>query len=130
MCDLVTKYVTGITSKLFQWNSLCQRLWPYKITVQPCMFSSELLFSFATVKLFHLERFAMYGIACVWSHRNNSGSLENGYGSIWQDYSHYTAVLACLLCTCSNKCDKETLLYSNIFQQHYFFLHTYLGWQF
>ena len=44
-----------VTAKLFQRNSLCNRLWPYKTTIQPQMFSSELQFSYAIVKLFHLE---------------------------------------------------------------------------
>ena len=38
-------------ARLFQWNSLCNRLWPYKTTIQPQMFSSELQCSFATTKL-------------------------------------------------------------------------------
>ena len=47
----------SVIAKLFQWNSLYNRPWPYKTTVQPQMFSSELQFSFTTVKLF---RFAIY----------------------------------------------------------------------
>ena len=40
---------------------MCNRLWPYKTIVQPQMFSNELQFSFATVKHFHLKRFAIDG---------------------------------------------------------------------
>ena len=53
----------SVTMKLFQWNSLCNRLWSYNSTIQPWMFSSELQFSFATAKLFHLEWFAIYSIS-------------------------------------------------------------------
>ena len=48
--------VFAVTVKLFWWNGLCNRLWPYKTTVQPQMFSSELQFSFVTMKLSHLEQ--------------------------------------------------------------------------
>ena len=48
------------TAKLFHWNSLCNRLWPCKATIQPRNFSSKWKFSSATKKLFHLERFAIY----------------------------------------------------------------------
>ena len=51
------------TLKLFQWNSLCNRLWPCKTTIQPWKFSSELQFSSATTKLFHL---AIYGTVQQW----------------------------------------------------------------
>ena len=50
------------TMKLFQWNSLCSRLWPCKTTVQPRKFSSKRKFSSATAKLFHLQRFAICGM--------------------------------------------------------------------
>ena len=54
----------SVTTKLFQWNSLCNRLWPYKTTLQPQMLSSKLQFSFAYCKtfLYHLKQFAIYGI--------------------------------------------------------------------
>ena len=55
-----------VTMKLFHWNSLCNRLWPYKTTIQLWMLSSELQFSSATTKLFHLKWFvAIYGINLV-----------------------------------------------------------------
>ena len=49
--------------KLFQRSSLCNRLWPYKTTVQLQMFCNKLHFIFTTAKLFHLKRFAiiLYG---------------------------------------------------------------------
>ena len=53
-----------VTAKLFQWNSLCNRVWSFKTTIRPRMFSSKLQFSFATANLFHLERFVKYGILC------------------------------------------------------------------
>ena len=52
-----------ITTKLFQWNSLCNRYWPCKTTVQPQNFYNKLHSSSATSKLFHLKCFAVYGIS-------------------------------------------------------------------
>ena len=51
----------SVTVKLFQWNSLCNRLCPCNTTIQPWMFSSELQFSSVITKLFHREWFAIYG---------------------------------------------------------------------
>ena len=56
-----------VTMKLFQWNSTCNcnGPWPCKTTVQTQKSSSTLQFSSATMKLFHLEQFAIYGIIFV-----------------------------------------------------------------
>ena len=51
----------SVTTKLFQWNSLCNRPCPCKATVQLQKFSSELQFSSATTILFHLKQFVIYG---------------------------------------------------------------------
>ena len=48
-----------INRKTFTVKCLCNRLWACKTTVQPWMFSSELQFTFATVKQLHLKRFAV-----------------------------------------------------------------------
>ena len=40
----------------------CNRIWPYKTTMQPQCFTVNLQFSFTTAKHFHLEQFAVYGI--------------------------------------------------------------------
>ena len=65
-----------VTTKLFQWNSLCNRSWPCKTIIQPQMFSSKLEFNFATVKLKFLP-WAICKIQYLYTkHRTFRGSLE------------------------------------------------------
>ena len=75
----ITKAAIPYIANRLRWKSFADRSVPQnfsseiacavglakcKITVQPQKFSSELKFSFAIVKLFHLEQFAIYGMKC------------------------------------------------------------------
>ena len=51
------------TVKAFQWNNWYGHVIFYYVAMETWLFSSKFQLSFVTVKHFHIEQFAMYGIS-------------------------------------------------------------------
>ena len=107
----VSKGYQSITAKCFQWNSLCNRLWSYKTTVQLRMFSSELQFSFQPQSfstLTNLQYIVIKSqklVLVVWPKQAINFKISTY--SILNYFCMYVQLSTCKWWNLQNVCDRE-----------------------